>query len=68
MKYVNCFTFGLMAVVMLSCQRWPTVVLGNSSGSLRYDRNARILEIIWENHFEAIDTISVIHTATNFQK
>lgn len=46
----------IMILVFGSCSRWPSVVIGDSSGYLQYNRSTGILEILWEKHVEVKDT------------
>lgn len=48
---------GLIVILVFgSCSRWPSVVIGDSSGYLQYNRSTGILEILWEKHVEVKDT------------
>lgn len=51
------YVLGLIVItVLVSCSRWPTVVVGDSSGYLQYNRATGILEILWEKHVEVRDS------------
>ena len=59
MKVVKqCFSL-LIVIAFLSCSRWPTVVVGDSSGYLQYNRSTGVLEILWEKHFKTKDSVYV---------
>lgn len=48
---------GLIVILVFgSCSRWPSVVIGDSSGYLQYNRSTGILEILWEKHVEVKDS------------
>lgn len=48
---------GLIVILVFgSCSRWPSVVIGDSSGYLQYNRSTGILEILWEKHVEVNDS------------
>lgn len=46
----------IIVLVFVSCSRWPSVVIGDSSGYLQYNRSTGILEILWEKHVEVKDS------------
>ena len=41
-----------LAVSLCGCSRFPTLVLGNSSGYLQYDRRTGKLEVTWESNIK----------------
>lgn len=58
MKRLFEIVLGLSIVlVFVGCSRWPTVVVGDSSGILHYDRATGVLEILWEKHIQTVDTL-----------
>ncbi len=59
MKVVRHVFSLLIVIAFLSCSRWPTVVVGDSSGYLQYNRSTGVLEVIWEKHFKAKDSVYV---------
>ena len=46
----------LIGMMFTGCVQWPSFVIGDSSGYIRYDRNTRQLEVLWEKHVELRDT------------
>ena len=46
----------LLGVCLCGCSRFPTLVLGNSSGYLQYDRRTGKLEVTWESNFKVDNT------------
>lgn len=46
----------LIGMMLTGCVQWPSFVIGDSSGYIRYDRNTRQLEVLWEKHVEVRDT------------
>lgn len=46
----------IMGMLLTGCVQWPSFVIGDSSGYIRYDRNTRQLEVLWEKHVELRDT------------
>lgn len=46
----------LIVIFFTGCVQWPSFVIGDSSGYIRYDRNTRQLEVLWEKHVELRDT------------
>ena len=46
----------LIGILFTGCVQWPSFVIGDSSGYIRYDRNTRQLEVLWEKHVELRDT------------
>ena len=46
----------LIGMMFTGCVQWPSFVIGDSSGYIRYDRNTRQLEVLWEKHVEVRDT------------
>ncbi len=46
----------LIGISFTGCVQWPSFVIGDSSGYIRYDRNTRQLEVLWEKHVEVRDT------------
>lgn len=46
----------IIVMVFVSCSRWPSVVIGDSSGYLQYNRSTGILEILWEKHVQVKDS------------
>lgn len=46
----------LIGIFFTGCVQWPSFVIGDSSGYIRYDRNTRQLEVLWEKHVEVRDT------------
>lgn len=59
MKVVKQFFSLLIVIAFLSCSRWPTVVVGDSSGYLQYNRSTGVLEVLWEKHFKTKDSVYV---------
>ncbi len=54
--------FRLIGLLSLSsllsgCVRWPSFIIGDSSGYIQYDRNTRRLEVLWEKHVQVKDSI-----------
>lgn len=45
-----------VGLAFTGCVQWPSFVIGDSSGYIRYDRNTRQLEVLWEKHVEVRDT------------
>lgn len=54
----RCFSL-MIVLAFLSCSRWPTVVVGDSSGYLQYNRSTGVLEVLWEKHFKTKDSAYV---------
>lgn len=48
-----------LAVSLCGCSRFPTLVLGDSSGYLQYDRRTGKLEVTWENRLKVDNTEKV---------
>ena len=48
-----------------SCSRWPSVIIGDSSGYLQYNRSTGILEVLWEKHVQVQDTTKILPSSTN---
>lgn len=58
MKRFIEIVLGLFSVlVFVGCSRWPTVVVGDSSGMLHYNRATGVLEVLWEKHVQTADTV-----------
>lgn len=54
----KCVIVPFLALFMLmGCVQLPSVIVGDSSGILTYDRNTRRLEVLWEKHLEVKDSI-----------
>lgn len=49
----------LVSLCLTGCVRWPTVVVGDSSGYLQYNRATGLLEVIWEKHLSVKDTVQM---------
>lgn len=47
-------------LITASCSRWPSVIIGDSSGYLQYNRSTGILEVLWEKHVQVQDTTKVL--------
>lgn len=45
-----------LEVSLCGCSRFPTLVLGNSSGYLQYDRRTGKLEVTWESNLKVDNT------------
>ena len=41
-------------LVINSCQTWPALYLGDTSGTLDYNRRDGQLHIVWEHHTQLI--------------
>lgn len=46
-------------LIAASCSRWPSVIIGDSSGYLQYNRSTGILEVLWEKHVQVQDTTKI---------
>lgn len=46
-------------LITASCSRWPSVIIGDSSGYLQYNRSTGILEVLWEKHVQVQDTTKI---------
>lgn len=46
----------IFGVSLCGCSRFPTLVLGDSSGYLQYDRRTGKLEVTWENRLKVDNT------------
>lgn len=56
---------GLMSSCLIGCTSWPSIIIGDSSGSLQYDRNARVLTVVWDRHTIVLDSASASKVQTN---
>lgn len=56
MRKVKLGLWLLLGVSLCGCSRFPTLVLGNSSGYLQYDRRTGKLEVTWESNFKVDNT------------
>lgn len=57
----------LIGMMFAGCVQWPSFVIGDSSGYIRYDRNTRQLEVLWEKHVEVRDTFQHASQADSVQ-
>ena len=51
----------LLGVSLCGCSRFPTLVLGNSSGYLQYDRRTGKLEVTWESNIKVDNTQKLLY-------
>lgn len=51
----------LLGICLCGCSRFPTLVLGNSSGYLQYDRRTGKLEVTWESNIKVDNTQNFLH-------
>lgn len=56
-----------IGIAFTGCVQWPSFVIGDSSGYIRYDRNTRQLEVLWEKHVEVRDTIQTASPVGSIQ-
>ena len=47
----------ILGSLLSGCTRWPSFIIGDSSGYIQYDRNTRRLEVLWEKHIQVKDSI-----------
>lgn len=57
----------LIGIAFTGCVQWPSFVIGDSSGYIRYDRNTRQLEVLWEKHVELRDTFQTASRVGSIQ-
>lgn len=57
----------LIGILFQGCVQWPSFVIGDSSGYIRYDRNTRQLEVLWEKHVELRDTFQTASPVGSIQ-
>lgn len=57
----------LIGMMFTGCVQWPSFVIGDSSGYIRYDRNTRQLEVLWEKHVEVRDTFQTASQVGSIQ-
>lgn len=60
MKKIAMLFMVSMVLCLCSCSRYPTFLLGDSSGYLQYNRKTGILEVTWENRLHLVDTTKAI--------
>lgn len=60
--------FFVILCALVSCRQWPALYVGNTSGTLDYDRHSGVLHVEWNHNSylngssaksEASDTISL---------
>lgn len=57
----------LIGMLFTGCVQWPSFVIGDSSGYIRYDRNTRQFEVLWEKHVEVRDTFQTASQVGSLQ-